>query len=137
MPRAAIEAKRREVLRVRDLFFFHPTRPGAVSQLIAELCSAHHALPPRNPAVGRSSPSQNVSALYDSRPKRMAVARFLSHRVGRGTQRGSLHHVLVHPSYADGVESDRFVPAEPFRGAAVLAAYLRTPQWQKLARYIN
>ena len=139
VPRADIETKRREVLRVRDLFFFHdhPSRPGAVSQLIAELCSARHALPPRNPAVGRSSPSQNVSALYDSRPKRMTVARFLSHRVGRGAQRGSLHHVLVRPAYADGVESDRFVPAEPFRGAAVLAAYLRTPQGQRLARYIN
>ena len=78
-----------------------------------------------------------MQALYDRRPMAMRVARISAHRVGRGAQRGSLHHVSLRLIYAEGGTSEGFVKAEPFQGSAALAAYLKTREGQRLSRYVQ
>ena len=134
LPAAEIEAKRHELLRVRPHFFYHDdtSRPGAVTQLIASLCETRHATQLATPS--KKSPS--LSSVYELRPKWMSVAQVVGHRVGRGAQRGSLHHIRVLLSYDDGTDSDGYVPSEPFRGSAVFTAYLKTDEGRKLTRYV-
>jgi hypothetical protein len=137
LPAAEVEAKSREVLRIRRHFFYQAdvSRAGAVTELIADLCETNLTHPSGVQAGHEKGSTSALSELYDGRPKLMSVARISGHRVGRGALRGSLHNILIRLEYADGGRSAGHVPSEPFRGSGVLAKYLQTREGQKLARY--
>lgn len=68
----------------------------------------------------------------------MEVSKVVAHHVYGGAKPGSLASVFVRVAYANGSTSGRnYIRAELLAGSEVLAAYTRTAEGSKIAKYCS
>ena len=90
-------------------------------------------------AIDSSDEDEAHAAAVDSSDEEgevVTVTKVTNHKVYGGARVGGMFNVYLRVQYSDGTRSNGVIPGEPLVGSPVLAAYLRTSNGAKIAKYI-
>ena len=80
---------------------------------------------------------RDISQILPYRSAPLVVSKIVGHHVFGGAKPGCFENVYVRVQHSDGSSSGRhYVPSAPLEGSTCLAAYIKTKNGQKIAKYM-